>query len=67
MEENYLDKVILSSIDSMSKSKWSWPIGWDVNIKTKFLNECLDWLEENEHYERCEVIINEKKKLSEKK
>ena len=67
MEENYLDKVILSSIDSMSKSKWSWPIGWNKKGKVKFLDECLDWLEQNEHYERCEVIINEKEKLSKKK
>jgi hypothetical protein len=51
----------------MSKSKWSWPIGWNKKEKVKFLDECLDWLEQNEHYERCEVIINEKEKLSKKK
>lgn len=66
MEENYFDKVILSSIDSMSKSEWTWPIGWDKNTKSKFLDECLDWLEENEHYERCKIIVNEKKKISKK-
>lgn len=64
MEENYLDKVILSSIDSMSKSKWSWPGEWSKDEKLRFLAECLNWLEKNEHYEKCEVIVNEKKKLS---
>ena len=67
MEDNYLDKVILSSVDSMSKSKWQWPPGWDKKEKSKFLNECLDWLEKNEYYERCKIIINEKEKLSKKK
>ena len=64
MEENYLDKVILSSIDSMSKSKWRWPSEWSKDEKLGFLDECLNWLEKNEHYEKCEVIVNEKKKLS---
>tara|TARA_A200000159_G_C7305775_1_gene332270 strand:- start:248 stop:442 length:195 start_codon:yes stop_codon:yes gene_type:complete len=64
MEENYLDKVILSSIDSMSKSIWEWPSEWSTDEKLGFLDECLIWLEKNEHYEKCEVIVNEKKKLS---
>ena len=67
MEKIYLDKVILSAVDSMSKSKWHWPAEWDKKAKSRFLDECLEWLENNEHYERCEIIINEKKKLSKKK
>ncbi len=63
MEENYLDKVLLSSIEAMAKTKWSWPEHWNKHLKNKFLNECLEWLETNEHYEYCDTIINEKKKI----
>ena len=63
MSENYLDKVLLSSIESMSKEEWSWPEHWDKKLKLKFLDECLDWLETHEHYEHCSMIINEKEKI----
>lgn len=63
MDENYLDKILLSSVESMSRTKWKWPAHWDKQLKLKFLDECLDWLETNEHYEYCDVIINEKKKI----
>ena len=63
MSENYLDKVLLSSIESMSKEEWEWPSHWSKDLKLKFLDECLDWLETNEHYGYCNMIINEKEKI----
>lgn len=67
MSENYIDKIILSTLDSMSKNDWDWPAHWDTKIQHNFLNECLSWLETNEYYEYCDVIKNEKEKIQKEK
>ena len=66
MSENYIDKIILSSVDAMKKTKYSWPASWNLDLKMNFLNQCLEWLEKNEYYEHCKIIMYEKKKLQKK-
>ena len=67
MSENYIDKIILSTLESMSKCNWKWPDHWDEEVCYNFLSECLDWLEHNEYYEYCDVIKNEKEKIKKKR
>jgi|TARA_R100000081_G_scaffold90978_1_gene67532 hypothetical protein len=67
MSENYLNRMMLSSIDAMKKTTYRYPVHWKIKEKRIFLDNCLDWLEKNEYYEYCDVIINEKKKLQKKK
>ena len=63
MTDNYLNKMISSAIDSMQTSDWHWPSDWIESDKKKFLNDCLNWLEQNELYERCEIIKDVQKEL----
>ena len=63
MGTNYFSRMITTVIDSMRTSRVDWPVHWDSEQKVKFLDDCLQWLEENELYEQCEIIINEKKKI----
>ena len=63
MTKNYIDKMIISAIDEMEIQTWEWPKSWDSANKKKFLNDCLEWLEENQLYEKCQIIVNAKKKL----
>lgn len=67
MSENYLDRMILSSLDAMKKTTYTYPAHWKIKEKHTFLDSCLAWLEKNEYYEYCEVVLNEKKKLQKKK
>ena len=62
-EANYIDKMIVSAIDEMENAEFIWPINWTVPTKKKFLDDCLEWLEENQLYERCQIILDVKKKL----
>tara|TARA_Y100000310_G_scaffold326887_1_gene392423 strand:+ start:952 stop:1146 length:195 start_codon:yes stop_codon:yes gene_type:complete len=63
MTNNYLNKMISSAIDSMQTTDWDWPDGWAESDKKRFLNDCLNWLEQNELYERCEIIKDVQKQL----
>jgi hypothetical protein len=62
-ENDYTDKLICSAIDSMETSNWEWPKGWTSTQKNYFLKECLNWLETNQEYERCQIILNVQKEL----
>ena len=63
MTNNYLNKMIMSAIDDMQTSDWDWPEEWAEADKKRFLNDCLNWLEQNELYERCEIIKDVQKQL----
>ena len=63
MEKNYFDRMMVSAIESIKHNKHDWPAHWDNKQKIKFLNECIEWLEDMELYEHCEIVLNEKKKI----
>ena len=63
MTKIYINKMITSAIDEMETQTWEWPSSWDASSKEKFLDDCLEWLEENQLYEKCQIIVNVKKKL----
>ena len=63
MEKNYFDRMMVSAIESIKHNKHNWPDHWDNKQKIKFLNECIEWLEDMELYEHCEILLNEKKKI----
>lgn len=63
MELNYFDKMILNVIDSIEEQFYDWPGHWTYQDKIDFLDECLEWLEQNELYERCQLIIDAKKEV----
>jgi len=53
----------MSAIDDMQTTDWDWPEEWAESDKKRFLNDCLNWLEQNELYERCEIIKDVQKQL----
>ena len=55
--------MMVSAIESMKHNKHDWPSHWDNAKKINFLNDCINWLEDNEMYEQCEIVLNEKKKI----
>ncbi len=63
MGTNYFSRMMTTVIESMRSNSYDWPVHWNNEEKLKFLNDCLDWLEKNELYEHCEIVINEKKKI----
>ena len=63
MTNNYLNKMIMSAIDDMQTSDWDWPTTWDNSDKQRWCDDCLIWLEQNELYERCEIIKDVQKQL----
>ena len=63
MGTNYLNRMITTVIDSMRTNKVDWPVHWNNEQKLNFLDDCLEWLEENELYEQCKIVINEKEKI----
>jgi len=56
MDENYLDKLLITSINHMKTSTWSWPKTWDNAQKLQFLHMCDAYASEHEYYEQCAII-----------
>lgn len=56
MEENFLDKVLIMSINHMKNNSWTWPDAWDDQRIRRFLTNCMEYAENNELYEQCAII-----------
>lgn len=61
--ENFIDKLLISSINHMKTDTWEWPEHWDVPRKRRFLQQCLTYAENNEFYEQCAIIRDVEKEL----
>jgi hypothetical protein len=63
MEENFIDKLLIASINHMKTNSWQWPQHWDMERKQRFLNQCLDYATKNEFYEQCAIIRDVQKTI----
>jgi hypothetical protein len=65
MEENFIDKLLITSINHMATETWQWPPDWDNSRKKRFLQQCLVYAEQNEYYEQCAIIRDVEKTIIE--
>jgi len=64
MEENFLHKLITSGTDAMRTNDINWPEDWDMNMKLKFLDDAIEYLENtHELYEYCTILKDVKKEI----
>jgi len=61
--DNYITKLMISAVNEMKTKKPKWPAGWDNKRKIEFLDNILVWLEKEQLYEQCQIILNAKKKI----
>ncbi len=62
--ENFIDKLLITSINHMKTNSWEWPDHWDNDRKQRFLNQCLDYATKNEFYEQCAIIRDVQKTIN---
>lgn len=61
---NHLNQLINVSIDTMLNSDdWSFPGHWTKPDCVRFVDEAIEYLEQQELYEQCEQLQNVKKKI----
>ena len=48
MDENFINKLLITSINHMKSGSFEWPNSWDDARKKKFLHQCLTYAEQNE-------------------
>jgi hypothetical protein len=65
MNENFINKLLIASINHMKNNDWEWPEHWDTERKLKFLDQCLKYAEDNEFYEQCAIIRDVQKTVNE--
>jgi hypothetical protein len=65
MDENFINKLLITSINHMKSGSFEWPDKWDDVRKKKFLQQCLTYAEENEFYEQCAIIRDVEKTIIE--
>ena len=63
MNENFIDKLLVASINHMKTASWEWPNHWDAPRKQRFLEQCLSYAEKNELYEQCAIIRDVQKTI----
>jgi hypothetical protein len=63
MSSNYFKELIIKTAETMQTGQWYWPEHWGTDQKLQFINEMLEWLEENEMYEQCRIFKNVKETL----
>lgn len=63
MEENFINKLLVASINHMKTASWEWPKHWDTDRRKRFLEQCLQYATENEFYEQCAIIRDVQKTI----
>ena len=63
--ENFIDKLLIASINHMANNEWEWPDSWDLTRKKRFLTQCREYAEQNELYEQCAIIRDVEKETNE--
>jgi hypothetical protein len=53
---DYIEQALIESIDLMATRSWSWPPGWDMTRKNKFIDQCMIFAETRELYEQCAIL-----------
>ena len=64
MEDNFINELLIRSINCMATKDWSWPPNWDSERKLIFLKQCMDFAEKNEFYEQCAIIRDVEKTIN---
>ena len=54
---------MISAIDEMKTNNIDWPVHWESIEKVKFLDDILIFLEKEQLYEHCQIIIDAKEKI----
>ena len=65
MNQNFIERLFVDSINIMQTDKWEWPDHWDRERRLKFLNESLRFAEDRELFEQCAIIRDVKENLHE--
>ena len=65
MNQNFIERLFVDSINIMQTNKWEWPDHWNQERRLKFLNESLRYAEARELFEQCAIIRDVKESLQE--
>ena len=57
MNENFIDKLLIASINHMTTNDWEWPETWDMDRKLRFLDQCLKYAEQNRILRKKVVFV----------
>lgn len=63
MYMNHLNKLMKLTIDSMTSNNQKWPDHWTLSDKHKFIDEAIEFLEQQEMYEQCQKLKDAKETI----
>lgn len=63
MNQNFIEKLFIDSINVMATGEWEWPDRWDKNRRLNFLEEALRYATDRELYEQCAIIRDVKESI----
>lgn len=63
-QENFMDTMLMASVNLMATHKFNWPPSWTLETKNKFLNNCLEYTIDREMYEQSAILRNVKETIN---
>jgi protein-arginine kinase activator protein McsA len=61
--DNFVEQLFIRSINFMKTNNWEWPDAWDTKRQLEFLDDSLQYAEQNELYEQCAIIRDVKETI----
>mgnify|MGYP001211475920 CR=1 FL=1 len=61
--DNYITKLIVSAINELKTKQPAFPASWTKKQKNQFYDDILVFLEKEQLYEECQIVLDAKKKI----
>ena len=61
--DNYLDLTLIEAYQVIVSNKDPWPNSFRSHKKIKFIQQLMDYFQEQEEYERCAKLLKLQKKV----
>jgi hypothetical protein len=61
--DNHITKLMSSAINELKTKSPNFPKSWSKKQKIQFYDDILIWLEKEQLYEECQIVLDAKKKI----
>ena len=61
--DNYITKLITSAVNELKNKQPIFPINWTTEQKNQFYDDIIVFLEKEQLYEECQIVLDAKKKI----
>lgn len=61
--DNYITKLMMSAVSELKTKTPTFPLSWTKEQKIQFYDDILVFLEKEQLYEECQIVLDAKEKI----